>query len=126
MILIIGGAYQGKLDFAKRKFDIKDEEVFFCSRESSEINFEKRVIANLDEFVYACTASRRDPRRYLAENRSRFENSIIIVNDISCGLVPMDALDRAYREAVGRTTVYLGKEARSAIRIFAGLAKNLK
>lgn len=126
MILIIGGAYQGKLDFAKRKFNISDDEVFFCSRESAEINFGKRVIADLDEFVYACAEAGRNPRRYLAENRSKWENSIIIVNDVSCGLVPMEAVDRAYREEVGRVVVYLGKEARSAVRIFAGLAKNLK
>ena len=31
MILIFGGAYQGKLDFAKEKFNISDEEVFECT-----------------------------------------------------------------------------------------------
>ena len=126
MILIIGGAYQGKLDYAKRKFGISEDDIFCCSRDKAEIDFGRRVILHLDEFVYACTAAGKDSRRYLAENRSRWENSIIILNDVSCGLVPMEPLDRAYREAVGRTAVYLGKEARSAVRVFAGLAKNLK
>ena len=40
MILIIGGAYQGKLDFAKEAFGITDEDVFVCK--DSEIDFSKR------------------------------------------------------------------------------------
>ena len=31
MILIIGGAYQGKLDFAKETFGITDTDVHICS-----------------------------------------------------------------------------------------------
>ncbi len=126
MLLIIGGAYQGKLDYAKEKFDISESDIFYCTRDRAEIDFNKRVINNLDEFIYACTKEGKDARKYLAEYRSRWENSVIIVNDVSCGLVPMEPLDREYREAVGRTTVYLGKEASSAVRLFAGLAKNLK
>ena len=31
MILIFGGAYQGKLDFAKKKFGVTDRQVFTCT-----------------------------------------------------------------------------------------------
>ena len=40
MILIIGGAYQGKLDFAKEAFGITAADVFTCT--SGEIDFSKR------------------------------------------------------------------------------------
>ena len=37
MILIIGGAYQGKLDFAKEAFGITDSDVYIC--DTGEIDF---------------------------------------------------------------------------------------
>ena len=49
MILIIGGAYQGKLDFAKEAFGITDAEVYTCT--SGEIDFSKRCIYKLEDFT---------------------------------------------------------------------------
>ena len=40
MILIIGGAYQGKLDFAKETFGVTDADVYICGED--EIDFSKR------------------------------------------------------------------------------------
>ena len=34
MVLIFGGAYQGKLDFAMKKFNIKDTDIFTCTEDS--------------------------------------------------------------------------------------------
>jgi hypothetical protein len=31
MQLIIGGAYQGKLEYAKKTYNLKDEDIFECS-----------------------------------------------------------------------------------------------
>ena len=42
MILIIGGAYQGKLDFAKETFGITDADVYSCGED--EIDFSKHCI----------------------------------------------------------------------------------
>ena len=42
MVLIIGGAYQGKLDYAKDTFGITDADVHTCG--SEEIDFSKRFI----------------------------------------------------------------------------------
>ena len=53
MILIFGGAYQGKLDFAKEKFNISDEEVFECT-ETGELDFSKRVIYSAELFFLKC------------------------------------------------------------------------
>ena len=42
MLFIIGGAYQGKLDFAKEAFGITDADVHTCG--SEDIDFSKRCI----------------------------------------------------------------------------------
>ena len=48
MILIIGGAYQGKLDYAKAAFSISEEDVFSCTGDT--IDFSKRCVDRIEEF----------------------------------------------------------------------------
>ena len=126
MILLIGGAYQGKLDYACENYDLSRKDVYTCSRDKVEMPDGAPIINNVEDLVWACLANSRDPLKYLAARKSRWDNSVMIVNDISCGLVPMDQNDRAFREAVGRTTTYLAKEAKEVIRIFAGIGMHLK
>lgn len=120
MIFIIGGAYQGKLDFAKDTFGITDENVFTCG--TGEINFSKRCIYKIEEFTYG----HPDPIGYFKEHREQWQDSILILQDIFCGVVPMGAETRAWRQNTGRLAQYLSKEARHVSRIFCGLEQRLK
>ena len=124
MILIIGGAYQGKLDFAKEAFGITDEDVFVCK--DSEIDFSKKCIYALEEFTLACVREGKDPKAYLQEHREAWENSIFICQDFFCGVVPMEAEARAWRQITGRLAQYLSREAGRVSRIFCGLELRLK
>ena len=65
MILIIGGAYQGKLDFAKEAFGITDADIYACS--TDEIDFSKRCIDQIEEF----TAHRANPVEYFEQTMPR-------------------------------------------------------
>ena len=120
MILIIGGAYQGKLDFAKEAFEITDEDVFTCG--TREIDFSKRCIYKIEEFTYA----HPDPIGYFQEHREEWQDSILILQDIFCGVVPMGAETRTWRQKTGRLAQYLSKEAAQVSRIFCGLEQRLK
>ena len=46
--------------------------------------------------------------------------------DISQGVVPVDPLQRAWREACGRALIYLAQEAGEVYRVFCGLPERLK
>ena len=120
MILIIGGAYQGKLEFAKDTFGIKDEAVFTC--DTGEIDFSKRCIYKIEEFAYGCP----DPIGYFQNHREQWQDSVLILQDIFCGVVPMGAENRAWRQKTGRLAQYLSKEASRVSRIFCGLEQRLK
>ena len=120
MILIIGGAYQGKLDFAKEAFGITDAEVYTCT--SGEIDFSKRCIYKLEDFTY----EHQDPVAYFQANQELWQNSILILQDIFCGVVPMGAENRAWRQRTGRLAQYLSQEATQVSRIFCGLEQRLK
>ena len=56
MVLIIGGAYQGKLEFAKETLGITD--VYTCN--DDEIDFSKDCIYKIEEF----TVHHPDPVTY--------------------------------------------------------------
>ena len=120
MILIIGGAYQGKLDFAKETFGITDADIYACS--TDEIDFSKRCIDQIEDF----TAHHTDPVGYFEVHREDWQNSILILRDIFCGVVPMGAENRAWRQRTGRLAQYLSREAVQVSRIFCGLEQRLK
>ena len=120
MILIIGGAYQGKLDFVRETFGIAETDVYTC--DSDAIDFSKRCIYKIETF----TAHHEDPIGYFEAHREGWQDSILILQDIFCGVVPMGAENRAWRQRTGRLAQYLSKEASQVSRIFCGLEQRLK
>ena len=120
MVLIIGGAYQGKLAFAKDTFGITDVDVYSC--DTGEIDFSKRCIYKIEEFTYG----HPDSIGYFRTHRDEWENSILILQDIFCGVVPMGAENRKWRQNTGRLVQYLSKEAQQVSRIFCGLEQRIK
>lgn len=125
MNLIIGGAFQGKRDFAKRKYHLTDEQVFTCTAQG-EADFSAPCIAGLEEFVFYCVRHGKDAVAFFETHRAAWQNSVLICGDISCGVVPMEAENRAWREETGRLCAYLAGEAQQVYRIFCGLEQRLK
>lgn len=192
MILVFGGAYQGKTAYALQTFGRAPADVFVCERDGR-IDWSRSVISGLENFVWACArrgleakdilaaalaqdAAGRSPAAVTAgqtaggcgaessvagrESAPVMTSSagaapevartevaadaadaaadrtaqstrcgaerILIACDISQGLVPMDPQERAYREMMGRTLVYLAGEARCVHRVFCGLGQRLK
>ena len=152
MVFIIGGAYQGKLDYAIEKYNLKDEDVFVCSETAgcnaagempddeavpaagqvtgtemvTAIDFSKKCIYNIEEFTYACVKCGAEPLDYFLEHEAEWQDSILICEDIFCGVVPLGADMREWRQATGRLCKYLSQQAESVVRIFCGLEQKLK
>lgn len=124
MVLIIGGAYQGKLDFARQLYDLTQEEIFTCT--DCKIDFSKRCVNALEEFTYGCVVEGVDAVEYLKANRAKWQESILICQDITCGVVPLGSDMRAWRRETGRLCQYLSAEADHVSRIFCGLEQRLK
>ena len=125
MDFIIGGAYQGKLTFAKNKFGLTDGDVFTCT-EDGRIDFTARCVRHIEDFTLWCVRHNEDPVAYCKVHRTEWENSVLICRDIFCGVVPIEAEMRAWREQTGRLCAYLSGEANSVSRIFCGLEQRLK
>lgn len=124
MKLLIGGAYQGKRDFAKTAFSLSEDDIFTCA--GTQIDFSKPCIDALEEYVLACVQCGAEPLEYLKANRQLWQDSVLICQDIFCGVVPIDAQMRQWRQETGRVCQYLSREAEQVSRIFCGLEQRLK
>ena len=124
MILVFGGAYNGKKDFIKEKFNINEEDIFYCS--DGEIDFSKKVICGLHKFTYNNTLKNKSSLEYIKENINLFKDKIIITDEISSGIVPLKKEERMWREETGRCLQYLSKESSCIYRIFCGIPTIIK
>ena len=53
-------------------------------------------------------------------------DAVVIADDIFCGVVPLEAETRLWREETGRALTALAREADTVTRIFCGLPMRLK
>lgn len=113
MILIIGGAHQGKSLYAEQ----------YREQGYELINAYHEIIR---EQLEQGLDPQKEAERLLAERTDSMEKLVIISNEVGYGLVPMDAFQRQYREQVGRVHCYLAKEADQVIRVVCGIGMELK
>ena len=122
MVLLIGGAYQGKTAYAKQTYGLRDADIFTCEGET--LNLSVPCLRHLERFARACVRAGKEPPDEKA--RLDLHGKILICEDISCGVVPMDAEAREWREAVGRMNAALAARADTVTRMFCGLPMELK
>lgn len=118
MDLVIGGAYQGKLDYAKRALGVTEEDVCDCS--AGEADFSKRCLYHFEQHIYRCVCQGVPP------TLPQRQDAVVIADDIFCGVVPVDETVRAWREQCGRTLTALAARAETVTRLFCGLDKRIK
>jgi len=125
MDLIIGGAYQGKLEYAKNRYSLAEGDIYRCS-EAGGAEFGHRCLYGMQEFALWCVRNGSDAVEILEQHRDEWKDSVIICEDIFCGVVPLGADMRAWREMTGRMCSYLSSQAENVIRIYCGLEQVLK
>lgn len=126
MKLIIGGAYQGKKDFTCEQFQM--EESTLADGRTCEYDVLKSVkgIHHLQDYIKRMLLEEKDPMSYILEQVRKNEDIVILCNEMGCGLVPMEAFDRRYREMVGRIQCELAKRATCVYRVYCGIGVKIK
>jgi len=118
MDLIIGGAYQGKLDYAKGEYGLNEKDICIC-KEDEMPDFTCKCLDHFERYIKFCYDNKLNPRLDL-------EGKVIVAEDIFCGIVPLDKDLRAYREMAGRTLSEISRNANTVVRVFCGIPKVLK
>lgn len=132
MIFIFGGYYQGKRDFAKEQFLIEDGEIFEIKEDMSEelcehiLSTDKKCLYAVENLVKYFVYHKRAEEVYDVLKKLDLQNKILIMNDMTQGIVPIDKKERKLREECGRLARKIVGEADEVYRIFAGLSHKLK
>jgi len=126
MILIFGGAYQGKLNYALDRFRLSENDVFRCCDDDINMPANKKIIYEIDKWIFALVKDDIDIEKSLRQFIDINNDKIVICNDISCGVVPVDPLLRKWRESVGRSMAALSHSSGEVIRLFCGIPTCLK
>ena len=121
MILITGGSYQGKLEYARNRFHLPEGDICLGG-----VDFSRKCLAYIDRFALECVRQGIEPADRFRQCPDAWRESIIITTDISSGVVPVDPVLRAWREACGRMNAYLAASADEVWRLFCGIAQRIK
>lgn len=132
--MIFGGAYQGKKEFALEKFNRKEEEVLDLRKSlvsAGKLNlletaFDRKIINGMEAYVLGLVKAGEIPSAVIRSRIPELADKIVISDDVSQGIVPMDPVERAFREECGRSLVTLTQAADQVYRVFCGMAERLK
>ena len=109
MHLIIGGAHQGKLRYAL-SLGYTEADV------ARSLPTDKPILYGLQALT------REDPTLTAAE----IPDCIVICDELGCGVVPMEAFDRNYRECCGRLCTRLAEASSRVHRVICGVGTVIK
>ena len=126
MWLISGGAYQGKLQYALSWNAIPTEQVSEGAICSFEELLENPIVNHFHLWIDRMLKEEKDIYPLIDKILVENPDIVIIVNELGCGIVPMDAYDRRYREITGRICCRLAQGAKEVHRVICGIGTVIK
>lgn len=124
MELIIGGAFQGKLNYARELYP----DVVWVDAKSCRLEEMCQIpgIFNLHLFIKRQIMEGKDISKLADILTEKNPDMIIISDEVGYGVVPMSTFDRAYREGVGRVCTKLAEKSSKVTRVICGIGTVIK
>ena len=110
MMFVTGPLFAGKRDYVCRTMGWTQEQL--------------AARTEWDEQDLAADAPDAGALAELADRLARYE--VVIATEVGGGVVPVDAHERAAREAAGRLACLLAQRAETVVRVVCGLPQTLK
>lgn len=107
MIFVIGPMFSGKREYLQKALGLTAEEL------SARSAFDVEKLATGEEAL-----------EQVADRLSTYD--IVTANEVGCGIVPMEAEQRLFRERAGRLSCLLAQRADTVLRVCCGLPQVLK
>lgn len=145
MHLVIGGAYQGKKEYVKKKYSIEESDIWqggypVAGGQWRCINGLHKIVRSMMEKLTNDDSGeqkvRNDTQRvenyvnqiadYLLNMAVQMPDLILICDEVGNGIVPMEKAERDYRECVGRVLCVLAEEADTVERVHCGIPQTIK
>lgn len=128
MKLVAGGAWQGKREWVKAQ---EKKNLTFADGKTDDYEKAKKadVILGFHQYVRRMTEDGQSEEEILSFADSVVKENphvIITMDEVGYGIVPMDALERRYRENAGRAGQLLASMADEVYRVVAGIGQRIK
>lgn len=124
MELIIGGAFQGKSEYAKKHFPkinwVNGKEI------DEEQLLNARGILGFHEYIKNEMKQGHDVSTLAQKIIEQNPQAVLVSDEVGYGVVPVDAFERAYREAVGRICTELAAYSSRVTRVICGTGVVIK
>lgn len=124
MVFIIGGAYQGKYEYAKEMYpDISWIDGQTCEEEAI---YNCSAIRNFHSYIGRMMQKGKSVKGLAGRILDENPDIIIVSDEIGYGIVPADRFEREYRETAGRVCTELAVYADKVFRIVCGIGVKMK
>lgn len=138
MILVVGGHGQGQepyvrmhlkefekqdktLEKTKAEFRIADGETDDAPEEAVGAD----LVLNLHAFVRKVMEAGEDPREFVTDLLHSAPRAVTI-DEVGCGIVPIDAFERRYRDEAGMAGQRFAAQADQVIRMICGIPQRIR
>ena len=123
--LIVGGAHSGKKERVAA-LGFSPQQIADGGSCSLDKAFSRPVLYGLHLLVRRLMQQEQDPAAIIAQGLQEGAVRIVVCDEIGCGVVPMDRLERDWREQTGRILCQIAQQAPSVERVFCGIATEMK
>lgn len=123
MVMITGGAYQGKTAYAMQNCGIHENEITDGKSCTPEDALKARCITDYHELVRRLGD---DCISFTEELCRRNSSAVIIMNEVGSGIISMEKSERTWRENVGRCGCIIASRSEKVIRIVCGIPTFIK
>jgi adenosyl cobinamide kinase/adenosyl cobinamide phosphate guanylyltransferase len=113
MVLVIGGAGSGKLDYVKSLGYSQDEI-------ADGLIDDRLVVYHLQNIVFD------DPDHAPELLDALLSKEVVVCDEVGSGIIPLSARDRKAREATGRLCIQLAARATRVVRLVCGIPTVIK
>ena len=133
MILITGGAGQGKTAYIRKEY----QGIQVCSLEQVQDlsgildalrmpDTEIACVTHLHRLIRYMLMQGMDTDAYIRQMADAHPDLIVAMDQVGSGIIPMERAKRQYREAVGRAGCILAERAERVVLLVCGIATVIK
>lgn len=126
MKLIIGGAFQGKKEYVKEHFGIREKDITDGAEADFDTIFHCVCMTHFHEWVKRGLQEDWDFEELETKLLRENPHVILITNELGYGVVPMEVFDRKYRELTGRLCTKIASESELVVRVICGIGTVIK
>ncbi len=126
MKLIIGGFAQGKRTYVMEQYGYTEQNFFDAAEQTLAAWHGEPVINHAASLVTQWLQEGQNLQTAAEQLCIQLKDGILITQEVGCGLIPITAEERQWREAVGRVNCIFAAHADTVVRVCCGLGMVIK